>query len=65
MKRSSFNGAASCGTRKALRLQFVEDPSVRFNGAASCGTRKVGAVGIPKQYAGASMGPRLVGRGKP
>ncbi len=61
-----FNGAASCGTRKAWRGQL--DRRLRF--VASMGPRLVGrgkrqwqaSAGGP--IGPASMGPRLVGRGK-
>jgi len=36
----------------------------RFNGAASCGTRKEGTEVVTIWRVRASMGPRLVGRGK-
>ncbi len=36
----SFNGAASCGTRKVRRVSASAAHNSRFNGAASCGTRK-------------------------
>ncbi len=85
-----FNGAASCGTRKdntatsyyqiRLRLQWgrvlwdaerssgsnsTHSISPSFNGAASCGTRKgLEALETKANAYQASMGPRLVGRGK-
>jgi len=45
--------------------RFDPPPRRRFNGAASCGTRKEGIV-LPSLVSDelASMGPRLVGRGK-
>jgi len=61
---SSFNGAASCGTRKVHRSARRAFRALGFNGAASCGTRKEGGDTVYSHSHLASMGPRLVGRGK-
>ncbi len=60
----SFNGAASCGTRKGVAGRACPEGGYRFNGAASCGTRKAAILGHIQVSIRASMGPRLVGRGK-
>jgi len=59
-----FNGAASCGTRKAKYVFGSMAKIVSFNGAASCGTRKGWRFVVTAHDDPASMGPRLVGRGK-
>ncbi len=62
---NSFNGAASCGTRKGRRGPAAQNPQRR----ASMGPRLVGRgknhlLCHIRSIIIASMGPRLVGRGK-
>ncbi len=57
-------GPRLVGRGKATARSVCESPGQGFNGAASCGTRKAHQLTFPIVTPSASMGPRLVGRGK-
>ena len=63
-RTAGFNGAAAHEPRKEIELREVADTPSRFNGAAAHEPRKATRPGTVPQVFDASMGPRLMSRGK-